>query len=237
MSMGNLIYEGVKRIDNLNRIRKELPEVNTVLKLSTDPISLFQDVVLSTFDKKILFMIDGKKTVKELIDTSSMNSFQAMKTLYTLYSAGIVEEKKDEAETEEAVSIEQILKNFNEKEEELKTRTDMIYTDIEKLSPSDLLEIDESSNTEMIKNNYYKLVKEFHPDRYLAVNDPLIKDKVISILEAITKAYSLLKEDEKRSIYFHKQKMIAKMNSFLDALKKRRDEFFDNLEESELANS
>lgn len=237
MSMGNLIYEGVKRIDNLNRIRKELPEVNTVLKLSTDPISLFQDVVLSPFDKKILFMIDGKKTVKELIDTSSMNSFQAMKTLYILYSAGIVEEKKNDTETEEAVSMEQLLKSFHEKEEELKTKTDMIYADLEKRSPSDLLEIDESSNTEMIKNNYYKLVKEFHPDRYLSVNDPLIKDKVIAILEAITKAYSLLKEDERRRIYFHKQKMIAKMNSFLDALKKRQDEFFETPKESELVSS
>jgi hypothetical protein len=237
MSMGNLIYEGVKRIDNLNRIRKELPEVNTVLKLSTDPISLFQDVVLSPFDKKILFMIDGKKTVKELIDTSFMNSFQAMKTLYILYSAGIVEEKKNDTETEEAVSMEQLLKSFHEKEEELKTKTDMIYADLGKRSPSDLLEIDESSNTEMIKNNYYKLVKEFHPDRYLTVNDPLIKDKVIAILEAITKAYSLLKEDERRRIYFHKQKMIAKMNSFLDALKKRQDEFFETPKESEFVNS
>jgi hypothetical protein len=237
MSMGNLIYEGVKRIDNLNRIRKELPEVNTILKLSTDPISLFQDVVLSPFDKKILFMIDGKKTVKELIDTSFMNSFQAMKTLYILYSAGIVEEKKNDTETEEAVSMEQLLKSFHEKEEELKTKTDMIYADLGKRSPSDLLEIDESSNTEMIKNNYYKLVKEFHPDRYLTVNDPLIKDKVIAILEAITKAYSLLKEDERRRIYFHKQKMIAKMNSFLDALKKRQDEFFETPKESEFVNS
>jgi hypothetical protein len=237
MSMGNLIYEGVKRIDNLNRIRKELPEVNTILKLSTDPISLFQDVVLGPFDKKILFMIDGKKTVKELIDTSFMNSFQAMKTLYILYSAGIVEEKKNDTETEEAVSMEQLLKSFHEKEEELKTKTDMIYADLGKRSPSDLLEIDESSNTEMIKNNYYKLVKEFHPDRYLTVNDPLIKDKVIAILEAITKAYSLLKEDERRRIYFHKQKMIAKMNSFLDALKKRQDEFFETPKESEFVNS
>src|SRR4030043_1769733 len=86
MSMGNLIYEGVKRIENLNRIRKELPDMNTVLTLSSDPVSLFQDVVFSSSDKKMLFMVDGKKTVKEIIDSSFSNSFQAMKTLYVLWS-------------------------------------------------------------------------------------------------------------------------------------------------------
>ncbi len=31
MSMGNLIYEGVRRIDNWTRIRKEMPDTETIL--------------------------------------------------------------------------------------------------------------------------------------------------------------------------------------------------------------
>lgn len=238
MSMGNLIYEGVKRIDNLNRIRKELPDMDAVLTLSTDPVSLFQDVVFSSLDKKMLFMIDGKKTVKELVDSSSPNSFQAMKTMYVLWSTGILEERKSGiGETKDTISLEDILKAFPEEEDAQLKRIDEIYMKLNRLSAGELLEIDEKSDGEMVKNNFYKLVKEYHPDRYLTVDDPSVKDKVIAILESITKAYSLLKEDERRRNYFHKQRLIAKMNSFADALKKRQDEFFESLEGSELVSS
>jgi hypothetical protein len=94
MSMGNLIYEGVKRIDNWTRIREEMPNTETVLKLSSDPVKLFQDVELSSQDKKILSMVNGTKTLKELINSSRMGSFEAMKTLYALWSIGIIQEKR-----------------------------------------------------------------------------------------------------------------------------------------------
>lgn len=227
MSMANLIYEGVRRIHNLNSIRKELPDMDAILKLSTDPVSLFQDIILSSIDKKMLFMIDGKKTVRELINISS-NSFQAMKSLYVLYSTGILEEKQDEEDKEETVIFEDILKAFHDEEDSLIKRVDVLYSNLNRLSESELLEIDEKTDIETIRDNYYKLVREFHPDRYLNFPDPSIKDKVIAILEAITRAYSLLKDDEKREEYFRKQKLISKLNNFLYILKKRRDEFFNN---------
>jgi hypothetical protein len=238
MSMGNLIYEGVKRIENLNRIRKELPDMNTVLTLSSDPVSLFQDVVFSSSDKKMLFMVDGKKTVKEIIDSSFSNSFQAMKTLYVLWSTGILEERKNGSEgAQDTLSLDDILNAFHEEEEALLKRINEVYANLGRLDPNELLEIDEQSDGDTVLNNYYKLVKEFHPDRYLSINDISIKDKVISILEATTKAYSLLKDDDKRRDYFHKLRSIARMNSFLNAIKKRRDNFFESLEESELVSS
>src|SRR4030042_971344 len=94
MSMGNLIYEGVKRIDNWTRIREEMPNTETVLKLSTDPVKLFQDVELSSQDKKMLSMVNGTKTIKRLINRSGMSSFEAIKILYALWSIGIIEPGK-----------------------------------------------------------------------------------------------------------------------------------------------
>lgn len=96
MSMGNLIYEGVKRIDNWTRIKNEMPNTDTVLKLSSDPVTLFQDVEPSLKDKKMLSMVNGKKRIKELINNSRISSFEAMKILYALWSIGIIEEKKKE---------------------------------------------------------------------------------------------------------------------------------------------
>lgn len=238
MSMGNLIYEGVKRIETLNRIRKEMPHMHTVLTLSSDPVSLFQDVVFSSSDKKMLFMVDGRKTVKEIIDSSSSNSFQAMKTLYVLWSTGIIEEKQKVSEgMQETLSLDDILNSFHGEDEALLKRINEVHASLYRLAPNELLEIDEQSDGETVMNNYYKLVKEFHPDRYLNVDDLSIKDKVIAILEAMTKAYSLLKDDNNRRNYFRKLQSIARMNSFLNAIKKRRNDFFESLKESELVSS
>jgi tetratricopeptide (TPR) repeat protein len=94
MSMGNLIYEGVKRIDNWTRIRKEMPGSDTALRLSRDPAVLSQDIEIRPQDKKMLSLIDGRKTVKELIDNAWTGSFEGMKILYGLWSIGVIEESK-----------------------------------------------------------------------------------------------------------------------------------------------
>ena len=89
-----------------------MPDTGIVLRLSEDPLSLFQNVELSPNDKKMLPMIDGRKTIKEIVDSSWTNSFEAMKTIYVLWSIGILEEKKGASreikETTETVSFEDL---------------------------------------------------------------------------------------------------------------------------------
>jgi len=211
MSMGNLIYEGVKRISNLIRMKNELPDMNSSLQLSTDPASLFQDIEFSPQDKKMLSMIDGKKTVKELIDSSSLGSFEALKTLYALWSTGTIEEKERVIEKkEEAVTVEDILNPVPEEEEAFVKKVDEIYSNLYKLTANELLEINQHSDAETIKKNYYRLAKEFHPDRYFTSNDPEIKDKLPAIFDAITQAYTLLKDDDARRQYFDSLGRITK---------------------------
>jgi tetratricopeptide (TPR) repeat protein len=192
MSMGNLIYEGIKRINNLNLIMKEI-NINSVLKLSTDPVSLFQDIELDEKDKKLLSRVDGRKTVKEIADSSPEGSFEALKTLYALWCTGTLEEKEDTEKTE--VPLEEILEPISEEEDTFIKRVNEIYLKLDSLSPEELLEVDKNSDEETLKKNYYRLIKEFHPDRYYASSDHSIKDKLIAIFEAIKMAYSILEED------------------------------------------
>jgi len=203
MSMGNLVYEGVKKRSNLIRMKNELPDMESAFQLSTDPASLFQDIEFSPQDQKMLSMIDGKRTIKELIDSSSVGTFEALKTLYALWSTGTIEEKEKVIEKpEEAVTVEDILKPFPEEEEAFVKRVDELYSNIEKLTANELLEINENSDAETIKKNYYRLAKEFHPDRYFTSNNPEIKDKLPAIFDAISQAYMLLKDDDARKEYF-----------------------------------
>ena len=213
MSMGNLIHEGVKRIDNWTRIRREMPDTGIALTISKDPLNLFQEVELSPYDKKMLTIIDGKKTIKEVIDSSWMNSFEAMKTIYVLWSIGILEEKtveksravREEEVKEEAgetVSLDELLQPFAEEEDTLIKKVEEIYSNLDRLRLNELLEAGEDADVEAIKKNYYRLAREFHPDRYFNASDAALKDKLTAVFDALTAAYTVLKDDYKRKEYF-----------------------------------
>lgn len=215
MSLGNLIYEGVKKIDNWTKIRNEMPDTDSVMKLSNDPLNLFQDIELNAQDKKILSLIDGKKAIKEVVDSSWMGSFEALKILYVLWSIGIIEQTPviqtdvksgmgigPKEKAEEPVSLNDILQPISEEEESMLNRIDSVYSSLDKLSLTELLEADEKTDVETIKKNYYRLAKEFHPDRYYNFSDPAVKTKLNSIFDAVTKAYNVLRDDRQREQYF-----------------------------------
>ncbi|NWF76942.1 MAG: tetratricopeptide repeat protein [Nitrospirae bacterium] len=201
MSMGNLIYEGVKRIDNLTRVRNEMPPAESVLKLSTDPAMLFQDIELSSQDKKMISLINGKRTIKELVDSSWFGTFEAMKILYVLWSVGILEEQEipdkfpQKDISEEPISIKEIFQPSitEESEAEFIHKVDRLYMSLNSLTEYELLEVERDADEETLKKNYYKLSREFHPDRYFSSSDPNIKDKLQAIFDTITKAYETLR--------------------------------------------
>ncbi len=82
-------------------------------------------------------------------------------------------------------------------EEAFRKRVEEIYLNLDSFTEYELLEVDEGSDVETIKKNYYRLAKEFHPDRYFGSDDLRIKDKLSSIFDAITRAYIMLKEGKK----------------------------------------
>jgi Domain of unknown function (DUF4388)/PilZ domain len=95
MKMGELIYEGLKRNNNLVRIRREIPDMQAVVQLNSNPSDLLKNIVLDAQDETMLASIDGTRTVSEVIKSSSSNSFDAIKALYVLYSTGFIEEQKE----------------------------------------------------------------------------------------------------------------------------------------------
>ncbi|MDQ7786205.1 MAG: DUF4388 domain-containing protein [Thermodesulfovibrionales bacterium] len=200
MSMGNLIYEGVKKIDNLTRIRNEMPASDTVLKLSADPATLFQDVELSPQDRKMLSLVDSVKTIKELIDNTLIGSFEAMKTLHVLWTIGVVDEKKKAPEHTETFSLGEILQPVAESEEEFVRKVDKLFLKLELLDEHKLLEIDEHADEETITKNYYRLTREFHPDRAYSSADPSLKDKLTLIFDKLTCAYTYLRETHEKQL-------------------------------------
>jgi curved DNA-binding protein CbpA len=204
MSMGDLIYEGMKRINNVVRIKREMPDMNAVLRLREDPENILQDIALGHRDQAMLTLIDGKKTVKELVDTAPNGTFEAMKILYVLRITGIVEEQENIGSSVEPMIDQDEVSPFfsNTEEEGFEEQVNELFSNLYKVNAHDLLGVDETADAKTVQNNYYKLVRDFHPDRYISSADPLMLDKLMAISEAIQNAYMLLKEDDERRNYF-----------------------------------
>ena len=204
ISTENLIYEGVQRIDNLTRIRREMPGMATVFKLNEDPSGIFRGVDLSPQDTRILSLVDGRKTVNQLIEKSKTNSFDVMKTLYVLWTTGFIVEKKDgdDYDSGETITVEEILETVMEEEEELRKKVDDLYQRLPGLTPAELLQIREDTGTEEIKRIYYKMAREFHPDRVFSLEDTALKSRISAIFDALTNAYNIMKDEAKKSEFF-----------------------------------
>ena len=204
MSMGNLIHEGVRRIENWTRIRNELPRNESVLTLSDDPLSLFRDVELTPQDKKILSMVAGEKTLGDIVDNSLMGSFEVLKIIYVLYSLGMVRETSagqpgatagegEEGGKETVVSVDDMLHHFPGEEEAFLQKVDSLYSRLAGMDMYEILEVDSKADADTIRKNYYRLAKEFHPDRYFSITDESVKTKLAAIFDAVIKAYGALK--------------------------------------------
>jgi len=101
ISLGSLIYEGLKRIDNFTRIKRELPDFRCPLSISIGTSSLFEGIELNPLQKSILSLVDGKRSIIELVDHASADasSFEVLKSLYVLWFMGVLE--RDSSTTEE----------------------------------------------------------------------------------------------------------------------------------------
>jgi len=194
LSMASIIYEGVRRIDDWTRIKSEMTGPEAVFIVSTDPRSLFQAVDLRGDDKRILSLLDGERTMRQVMEESGLGSFEAMKSLYTLWSIGLITDQFDQDAV--GLTLEDILKPVDDRREEFIARVESIHSALGSLSHRQLLAVDEYADIENINRQYYKLAKEFHPDRYGSSLDPAVRHKAADIFDAITYAYESLKSSE-----------------------------------------
>lgn len=217
LSMANIIFEGVRRIEDWTRIKNEMPDLNTVYIFSEDPMSLFQDICLSEKDKKILSFLNGERSINKIVEDSKINNFDVVKTLYVLWSVGMITEQFGHAAL--SLTVDDILKPVEDKKEEFISRVNSIFSVLESLSHHQLLAVDEHADIETINSQYYKLSKEFHPDRYGGSLDPEIKDRIKTIFDAINYAYKSLKSSETSRQFTEGDEILAQ-----EMLKNAKDE-------------
>ncbi|MFH2057107.1 MAG: DUF4388 domain-containing protein [bacterium] len=91
LSTMSIVMEGSRRIDEWSQIQELMPDDNQVLVINNSPEGKLQEVRLSLEEFKIVTLIDGHRTVGELLMASPLGDFDTSSAVYRLMKAGLVE--------------------------------------------------------------------------------------------------------------------------------------------------
>ena len=89
LSTDGLLLEGARRVDEWSVIEREVYSLDLIFRLSRDPRET-AGVELSGNQKKLIPLLDGNRTVREVVDESGLVEFETGKAIYELVQAGFV---------------------------------------------------------------------------------------------------------------------------------------------------
>ncbi|MBD3331678.1 DUF4388 domain-containing protein [candidate division GN15 bacterium] len=117
LSTMNVIMEGTRRIDEWLEIQKVLPPDDVLLALVKNPKINREEITLSLDEYKILTLINGERTLPDLINASPMGEFVTCRSVYRLIVNKMVEvigrREETEKEDEEEVMLSLVFTMFN----------------------------------------------------------------------------------------------------------------------------
>lgn len=104
----NLILDAAKQIDEWKRIEKIIPSVEMIVDFVEDPNVSSEEINLSPDEWKILSLITGERSIRDVAQLAKLTEFNTAKIFYGLISSGLVnlkrptkkEEKKEEEKEE-----------------------------------------------------------------------------------------------------------------------------------------
>jgi curved DNA-binding protein CbpA len=229
MSTGNLILDGIKRINDWTRLSKEIPPWDSVLQISTNPQNLFQDIQFSSQERAFLKSIDGKKKARDLFKTTPLSPLATLQMIYFLLSVGIVEVwaqvsagdqptepvssfQPQESRVESQAKVEEaILKAvLQEKRADVEDSQDDIFQKVVQ---------DHLASREKIRQAYETMK---HQDHY-----QILKLRREATRDEIKRAYFCLAKEYHPDR--HLQEGMEDMQEYLEALFRRITEAYDTL--------
>ena len=85
-----LILEASRRVDEMSELIKKIPSKDHIVCYTPDAASANRKTQPGNQENAVLRLVNGARTIKEIIYQSGYDEFTAVKALYTLLSAGII---------------------------------------------------------------------------------------------------------------------------------------------------
>ena len=94
LPVASVVMEGFRRVDEWRVVESGLGSFESILQQDAVAIDAADIAHLQKHEQKLLDMVDGKRSVREIIEQSHMSSFDACKILYQLLEARLVRRRQ-----------------------------------------------------------------------------------------------------------------------------------------------
>jgi uncharacterized protein DUF4388 len=90
MSTTRIIMDGVHRLDEWTRLRAAIPNDHAVVQVVMAPVAVAKRTDLGAEEKKLYPLVDGIRTVGEIVEQARLGEFEAYSALFGLLNAGAI---------------------------------------------------------------------------------------------------------------------------------------------------
>jgi tetratricopeptide (TPR) repeat protein len=203
LSTANIIYRGIKGIRDATVVANALPPMNTVLQYSSAPLDMFQDLSIDAEDNDVISLVNGKRSLQEILSMSPLDHFRTMLTLYALLCTRIIDSsiqksgREDMHEDHGKEPSPQIDPAFVDEVESL-------YNRLGSIDHYSFLGIEKRATSDVVRKAYHVTAKKYHPDKHLHLSSTDLKNKLNAIFSHLTDVYRTLSNPKTRASYDEK---------------------------------
>lgn len=90
----NLIMEGVRRVDEMSRIRERIPSNDMLVRFVERPQEKAKNINMTADEWRIFARINGRTTINDIADKTGLTAFQVSHVVFGFITAGLVEVQK-----------------------------------------------------------------------------------------------------------------------------------------------
>ncbi len=158
-----LILEASRRIDELSVLKEFIPSDNLVFQMS-GKVQSKDEIKLNANEWRILSLIDGTRTVRQIIKQSTYDEFAVYKIFFSVISSGLIEQK-EEVQLDDPTGADDyfaIMTVFNDILQSIKKN---IADELGDRSYSLFEEV-----KSQLKIEFKEIFKDYHPDNHKSSN-------------------------------------------------------------------
>lgn len=187
----DLIYRAAKTLRDKGRTRTLSPKMNSLVYFTPDGNAFHKDVKLAEHEKKVLLLMNGVRSVQEIVSNSPVNEAETLRIILALSYAQIVE-VIDADNAAFSAREQETGDRVQEIDLEVACKIEKLYKEYKSLGYYGVLNISRNASLDEIKHAYHKMAKEYHPDMHLHFNSDSLKEQVHVIFSYINEAYRAL---------------------------------------------
>lgn len=90
LSTENVVLEGLRRLDEMTRLKDYLPDFSTVFVLASSEPGQRRDIALEPEEWNVLALVDGHRDIDRIVAISPLETIETLKRLASLQLAGLI---------------------------------------------------------------------------------------------------------------------------------------------------